>query len=80
MSLRNLLLFNLSILFFFSLSKELTINYLTKNANKIENISKKIKLEILEDASLFCWTTKFLSKYFKIIFKLEDSRSKVLLK
>ncbi len=54
MSLRNLLLFNLSILFFFSLSKELTINYLTKNANKIENISKKIKLEILEDASLFC--------------------------
>jgi hypothetical protein len=43
MSLRNLLLFNLSILLFFSLSKELTINYLTKNANKIEKISKKNK-------------------------------------
>jgi len=52
--LRNLLLFNLSILLFLNLSKELIINCLTKNANKIEDANKKIKLEILKDANLFC--------------------------
>ncbi len=51
--LRDLLLFNSSILLFFNLSKELIINCLIKNANKIENISKETKLEILKDASLF---------------------------
>jgi len=52
--LRNLLLSNLLILLFLNLSKELVINYLIKNANKIENISKKTKLKILKDANLFC--------------------------
>jgi len=52
--LRNLLSFNLLILLFLSLSKELVINYLDKNANKIEVVNKKTSLEILKDASLFC--------------------------
>jgi len=53
MSLRNLLLFNLSILSFLSLSKELIINCLIKNANKIEDANKKTRLKMLEDADLF---------------------------
>jgi len=53
MFLRNLLSFNLLILLFFSLSKELVINYLDKNANKIEVVSKKTNLEIFKDANLF---------------------------
>jgi len=53
MFLRNLLSSNLSILLFFSLSKELVINYLDKNANKIEIVDKKTSLEILKDANLF---------------------------
>jgi len=51
--LRNLLSSNLSILLFFSLSKELVINYLDRNANKIEIVDKKTSLEILKDANLF---------------------------
>ncbi len=53
MSLRNLLLFNLSILSFLSLSKELIINCLIKNANKIEEANKKTRLKMLEDVDLF---------------------------
>jgi len=53
MSLRNLLLFNLSILLFLNLSKELIIDYLNKNANKIEVVNKKTSLEMLKDVSLF---------------------------
>ncbi len=52
--LRNLLLFNLLILLFFSLSKELIVNCLAKNANKIKNANKKTRLKMLKDASLFC--------------------------
>ncbi len=52
MSLRNLSLFNLSILLFFNLSKELVINCLIKNANKIEDASKKTRLKMLKDANL----------------------------
>ncbi len=52
--LRNLLLFNLLILLFLSLLKELIINCLIKNANKIENTNKKTRLKIFEDANLFC--------------------------
>jgi len=51
--LRNLLLSNLSILSFFSLSKELIIDCLIKNANKIEDTSKKTRLKILKNANLF---------------------------
>jgi len=53
MSLRNLLLFNLLVLLFLSLSKELVINYLIKNANKIKDTSKKTRLKMLKDANLF---------------------------
>jgi len=53
MFLRNLLSSNLLILSFLSLSKELIIDYLVKNASKIENANKKTKLEMLKDASLF---------------------------
>jgi len=52
--LRNLLLFNLSILLFLNLLKELAINYLTKKKNKIENANKKTSLKIFKDADLFC--------------------------
>jgi len=52
--LHNLLLSNLSILLFLSLSKKLTIDCLDKNANKIEIVNKKTNLEILKDANLFC--------------------------
>ncbi len=52
--LRNLLLFNLSILLFLNLLKELIIDCLVKNASKIEDTSKKTRLKMLEDASLFC--------------------------
>jgi len=41
MFLRNLLLSNLLILLFLSLSKELVIDYLNKNANKIKIVNKK---------------------------------------
>jgi len=51
--LRNLLLSNLLILLFLSLSKKLVINCLAKNANKIKDTSKKTKLEMFEDASIF---------------------------
>jgi len=53
MFLRNLLLLNLSILLFLNLSKKLVINYLSKNASKIEVVNKKTNLEILNDANLF---------------------------
>jgi len=53
MFLRNLSLFNLSILLFFSLSKELVIYCLNKNASKIEVINRKTSFEILKDANLF---------------------------
>jgi len=53
MSLRNLLLFNSLILLFLSLSKELIIDCLNKNANKVEVVNKKTSLKILEDANLF---------------------------
>jgi len=52
--LRNLLLSNLLVLSFLSLSKELIIDYLDKNASKIEVVSKEINLEILKDVNLFC--------------------------
>jgi len=78
--LRNLLLSNLLVLSFLSLSKELIIDYLDKNASKIEVVSKEINLEILKDVNLFCWTTKTSLRYFKIITKLKDSKSKMLLK
>ncbi len=51
--LRNLLLFNLSTLSFLNLSKELVINYLVKNASKIEDASKKTRLKMLKDTNLF---------------------------
>jgi len=54
MFLRNLLLFDLLILSFFSLSKELVIDRLDKNANKIEVVNKKTNFEIFKDANLFC--------------------------
>jgi len=44
----------LLILLFLSLSKELIINYLVKNASKIEDTNKKTRLKILKDANLFC--------------------------
>ncbi len=53
LSLRNLLLSNSLILLFLSLSKELIINCLVNNANKIKDASKETRLEILEDANLF---------------------------
>ncbi len=63
MFLRNLLLFDLSILLFLSLSKELAIDCSNKNVDKIENTNKKTSLEedanretdfeILEDADLY---------------------------
>jgi len=52
--LRNLLSFDLLILSFLSLSKELIIDCLDKNANKIEVVNKKTSLEMLKDANLFC--------------------------
>jgi hypothetical protein len=52
--LRNLLLFDLLILLFLSLSKELIISCSIKNTNKIKNSNKKTRLEILKDANLFC--------------------------
>jgi len=52
--LRNLLLSNLSILLFLSLSKELVIDCSTKNANKIEKTNKKTRLKIVKKANLFC--------------------------
>jgi hypothetical protein len=80
MSLRNLLLFNLLILLFLSLSKELVINYLIKNANKIKDTSKKTRLKMLKDANLFYWTTKTLLRYSEIAIKLKDSRFRILIK
>jgi len=53
MFLRNLLLPNLSILSFLSLSKKLVIDCLSKNANKIKIVNKKTSLEILKDTNLF---------------------------
>ncbi len=53
MFLRNLLLFNLLILLFLNLSKELIINCLIKNKSKIKDTNKKARLKILENASLF---------------------------
>ncbi len=51
--LRDLLSFNLLVLSFLNLSKELIIDYLIKNVNKIEDANKKIRLEILKNANLF---------------------------
>jgi len=51
--LRNLLLFNLLILSFLNLSKELIIDCLIKNANNVENANKKTRLEMFKNASLF---------------------------
>jgi len=53
MFLRNLLLSNLLILSFLNLSKELIIDCLNKNANKIEVVNEKTSLVILKDANLF---------------------------
>jgi len=52
MFLRNLASFNSSTLLFLNLSKELIINYLNKNANKIRDANKKTNFEILKDANL----------------------------
>ena len=52
-SLRNLLLFNLSILLFFSLSKELIIDCLIKNANKIKDANKRRNLRCLKTQIYF---------------------------
>jgi len=52
--LRNLSLFNSSILSFLNRSKELIINCLIKNASKIEDANKEAKLKVLENTSLFC--------------------------
>ncbi len=51
--LRNLLLFDLLILLFLNLSKELIIDCLIKNESKIKDTNKKARLKILENASLF---------------------------
>ncbi len=51
--LRDLLLPNLSILLFLSLSKELIINCSIKNASKIEDTNKETKLKMFKNASLF---------------------------
>ena len=48
----SLLLFNLWILLFLNLSKELVINYLIKKTNKIEDTNRETNLEILEDVNL----------------------------
>jgi len=53
MFLRNLLLFNLLILSFLSLLKELAIDCLDENASKLKIVNKKTSLEILKDANLF---------------------------
>jgi len=52
-SLRDLLSSNLSILSFLSLSKELIIDCLIKNASDVEDASKKTRLKMLKNASLF---------------------------
>ena len=72
------MLFNLSILLFLNLLKELIIDCLDINANKIEVISKKISLKILKDADLFCYITRTLLRYFKITVELKDSKSRIL--
>ncbi len=87
MFLRNLLLFDLSILLFLSLSKELAIDCSNKNVDKIENTNKKTSLEedanretdfeILEDADLY-WMARTLSRYSKATIKLKNSRSRML--
>ncbi len=51
--LRYLLLSNLLILSFFSLSKKSIINYLVKKKDKIEDTSKKTNLKIFKDEDLF---------------------------
>ncbi len=51
--LRNLLSFNLSILSFLNLSKELIIDCSIKNASNVENANKKTKLKMFENANLF---------------------------
>ncbi len=51
--LRNLSSFNSSILLFLSLSKELIIDCLTKNASKIENANEKTRLKVFKNANLF---------------------------
>jgi len=53
MFLRNLLLFNLLALLFFSLSKKLVIDCLDKNASKIKIVNKKTNFEIFKNANLF---------------------------
>ncbi len=53
MFLRNLLLCNLLVLLFLSLSKKLIIDCLAKKRDKIENANKKTNLKILEDTNLF---------------------------
>jgi len=78
--LRNLLLFDLLILLFFSLSKELVINCSTKNANKIKNTNKKTKFKIFKNANLFCYITRILSRYSKTTIELKNSKSRILLK
>jgi hypothetical protein len=51
--LRNLLSSNSLILSFLNLSKKLIINYLIKNASKIEDANKKTRLKMLKNANLF---------------------------
>ncbi len=53
MFLCDLSLFNSLILLFLNLSKELIIDCLIKNANKIKNVNKKTKLKILKNTNLF---------------------------
>ena len=80
MSLRNLLSFDLLALSFLSLSKELIIDYLIKNAGNVENASKKARLKMLKNANLFRWAIRTSSKYFKAMIELKDSRPRMLLR
>jgi hypothetical protein len=54
MFLRDLLSSNLLVLLFLNLSKELIIDCLAKNANKIKDANKKTKFEMFKDANIFC--------------------------
>ncbi len=51
--LRDLLSFNSPILSFLSLSKELVINCLIKNANNVEDANKKTRLKMFKNVDLF---------------------------
>ena len=78
MFLRDLSSFNSLALSFLSLSKELVIDCLVKNASNVEDANKKTRLKVLENASLFRWATKTSSRCFKAMIKLKDSRPRML--